>query len=369
MAAVASIPSTHAAWVFTKHGPPTEVLTLRTDHPTPTPASLRTGEALIKVSAVSTNAGFLLAINSFPHPTSHPWIPEIEFAGTIVALGPRGANQEQGQGQGEGAAFQVGDRVLGTRTFPSMLKYNGALQAYLVSPVSLLVQKPDSISMIDASGLSGVGCTALQSLEVAGVKPGHKVLVTGASGGLGSILVQTAKAVVGETGVVVTTCSGKNIDLVKSLGADEVVDYTAHDPLHTYFEKHHSSAPFDAIFDVAGTSNTLYTASPSYLTKSGIYIQLGAIHLTEGAWLSIISGFFTILLNRLLPTILGGTPRRFLFYSATPNQKDSKKVIELAEQGKIKAVVDSVWKVEDVKKAYERAVSHRARGKIVIDFD
>lgn len=212
-ASTPSIPSTHAAWTFTRPGDPSDVLSLTTDYPTPSPQSLKAGEALIKVSAVSLNAGALLFITAMPHPTSHRWIPELEFAGVIVALGPPGNNEE---------ALQVGDEVMGARDLPTMLKQNGAMQSYLVNPIRLLTRKPKNMSMIDASGLTGVGCTAIQSLEVAGVKRGDKVLVTGGSGGLGSMLVQMAKAIVGETGVVVATCSGKNEELVKGLGADEV---------------------------------------------------------------------------------------------------------------------------------------------------
>ena len=209
-----NIPSTHSALTFTRRGHPLEVLTISHDYPTPRASTLKAGEALIKVSAVAMNAGVLLGITLFPHLTSKPWVPDMEFAGTIVAKGPTAKDDTDG--------LQVGDEIIGVRDGPSFMKYNGTMQSYLISNVRLLIRKPKTISMIDASGLSGVGCTALQALELAGVKRGDKVLVTGGSGGLGSMCVQMARAMVGESGTVVATCSSKNEELVKSLGADEV---------------------------------------------------------------------------------------------------------------------------------------------------
>lgn len=220
-----SIPETHAAWTYTRRGDPAQILNLTWNFPTPDPASLKPGEALIKVSAVALNSGTLSLMRKIPHFTNNPWVPEIDFAGTIVALAPDdGTNKgNEGEGEGEGDAdFQVGDQIVGLRTIPFLLKYNGVLQEYLVSPVSVLAKKPESLSMVEASGLPAVGCTAVQAVNVAGVKKGNKVLVTAASGGLGSMLVQVAKAVVGPDGVVVGSCSGKNQELVRSLGADEV---------------------------------------------------------------------------------------------------------------------------------------------------
>merc|ERR1711964_611624 len=151
-----------------------------------------------------------------------------------------------------------------------------------------------------------------------------------------------ARAMVGESGTVVATCSSKNEELVKSLGADETIDYKVHDPLHKYLQEHHSSTPFNAIFDIAGSSNDLFTSSPFYLTKSGAFILLGGISvLASLSWLSLLSWMLQAQINRFLPPFLGGTPRRSLFYSASPNRTDMKRVREMVEAGKVKPVIDS----------------------------
>jgi|SRR5271156_5228933 len=89
-------------------------------------------------------------------------------------------------------------------------------------PAELVIRKPVNASMAEASGLAGVGCTAIQAAEAASLKPGDKVFVNGGSGGLGSMMVQVARAIVGESGQVIATCSGPNVEMVKALGADEV---------------------------------------------------------------------------------------------------------------------------------------------------
>ena len=209
-----SIPTKQRAWTFTRRGPLSETLNLTTDYPTPQPASLGKNEALVKVSAVSFNAGQLILFH-LPHLTAKPWIPEAEFAGTIVALGPRDANVDSTE-------FQVGDRVLGARSPGDAYRHNGTLQEYLVVSLPQMAKVPNAISFADASGFAACGCTAVQALRLVGVKSGGKVLITGGSSGLGSLLVQVAKALVGENGIVVATTSARNEDLVRSLGADEV---------------------------------------------------------------------------------------------------------------------------------------------------
>ncbi|KAK6365641.1 zinc ion binding [Exophiala oligosperma] len=361
MAPDIQIPTTHSALTFTRRGDPLDVLTITHDFPTPTPSSLVPGEALIKVSAVSTDAGISLIIRSIPHLTSKPWIPEINFAGTIVAMGTPSSDDSND--------LRIGDEVIGVRSSP-LSKYNGAMQSYLVSPVNMLIRKPKSISMIEASGLPATGCTAIQALELAGVKRGDKVLVTGGSGGLGNMCVQLARVLVGESGIVVSTCSAQNAELVKSLGADETIDYRVHNPLHEYLNKHHSSAPFNAILDVAGNPKEMFTSSPNYLTKSGTFVILGNMKALESASLfGLISEILLVQLNRFLPVFLGGTPRKCLFYSATPLKKDMQRVCDMVEAGQVKSLVDSVWKFEDVTKAYERGLSQRAKGKIIVTFD
>jgi NADPH:quinone reductase-like Zn-dependent oxidoreductase len=116
----------------------------------------------------------------------------------------------------------VGDTVFGFLDPMTMYRHNGALAEYIVARKGFITPKPANLTNAEASGLAGVGWTAVCAGDAAGLKKGDKVLVNGGSGGLGSMLVQVAKGIVGESGKVVAVCSGRNEAVVKGLGADEV---------------------------------------------------------------------------------------------------------------------------------------------------
>jgi len=131
----------------------------------------------------------------------------------------------------------------------------------------------------------------------------------------------------------------------------QVIDYKVHDPLHTYLQEHHSSTPFNAIFDVVGNPNQTFTSSTSYLTKTGTFLLLGAMGiLASQSFLHLFSWLLQAQINRFLPAFLGGTPRRFLMFSANPGPKDLERILEMVQAGKIKPLVDSVWKLPEAKK-------------------
>jgi reticulon-4-interacting protein 1, mitochondrial len=198
------------AWTFTSRGLPASILHLNSDLPTPSAQSIGPHEVLVKVSHVALNVGLLLMLRLMPHVTSTPWIPELEFTGTVVSIGSKVSE------------LKLGDEVFGAQNFPTYFKHGGTLAEYLIMPAELVLHKPVNASMAEASGLAGVGCTAIQAAEAASLKPGDKVFVNGGSGGLGSMMVQVARAVVGDSGQVIATCSGPNVEMVKALGADEV---------------------------------------------------------------------------------------------------------------------------------------------------
>lgn len=133
----------------------------------------------------------------------------MEFAGTIVATGSSVHD------------FRTGDEVISLRPLPEFIKYGGVLAEYVVSSTNAVAKTPKNMTLAECIGISGF-LTALQAVELAGVKKGDKVLVTGASGSLGNVICQWVSQVVGESGRVVGTCSGRNTELVKGLGVDEV---------------------------------------------------------------------------------------------------------------------------------------------------
>lgn len=348
-----SVPLTMRAWTFTQPGLPSAALTLTKNHPVQ--HDLRPNDVLVKISYSGFNAGILLAIQAFPtwlHKT--PAIPELDLSGEIVATASTRAD------------LRVGTKVFGSLSIAQFFLYGrGSLAEYVVLPADTIVPVPVNMSMDQAAGLCGCGCTAMQVVRKAKLKRGDSVLINGGSGGLGSILVQVVKDAVGETGRVVATCSGPKLDFVKSLGADEVVDYTAYPSLSSHLAETYSSARFDAVLDTVGIQ-PLYTSSPAYLKPSGIFINLGGMNATLKLS-SVLALLWLMMLNTLYPSFLpNGVPRKFAFLSGKPTQKDSEAVKRLVEAGKLTVPLDSVWEMEDALKAYERIQSKRARGKVLV---
>jgi len=143
-----------------------------------------------------------------------PAIPELDFSGTIVSVGPdvpASRNLEPG-------TPVFGSVLVGTHVRTG----SGALAEYVAVEAGSVVRKPENASFEEAAGLGVAGSTAVALIEKAGLKEGESVLVNGASGGIGTMVVQLAKEAVGQSGKVVAICSGKNIEMVKKLGADEV---------------------------------------------------------------------------------------------------------------------------------------------------
>lgn len=192
-----------------------------------------------------------------------PAVAEHDFSGEIVQ---RGTSVRD--------ALQVGDAVFGIVPPDVHAKTGrGTMAEFALVDQDHLVKKPENVSFEDAGGLALTGMTAYDALLVYGkLTRGQKVLVNGGSGGVGVIAVQMAKAIVGDEGMVVATCSDANVDLVKSLGADEVVDYKKHSPLPAYLKQAYGDRPFDLIFDTIGVQD-LYVHCADYLVSGPLYIH------------------------------------------------------------------------------------------------
>jgi len=212
------IPPTMPAWSYKTRGPVSKVLNYTTDFPTPNPATLAQNEVLIKIAyaGFTPSASALTAI--IP-----PWvqkngtaIPELEFSGTIAALG----NADIVSSRPE---LQLGTPVFGGISLSILLRRGyGTLAGYCPCPVDGLSVVPVGMDLEHAAALGGNGVTAVQIADAAAIKRGDKVFVNGGSGGAGSMILQVVRERVGESGIVVSSCSGGNIGLVQSLGADEV---------------------------------------------------------------------------------------------------------------------------------------------------
>ena len=201
------------SWTYSRAGPPSTVLTLSDTNPKPTLTSPT--DVLVRISYAALNPGLSKVIQLCPFLfRSNFAIPELDFSGTIVAVG---------SAVSETRHLEPGVPVFGSvGMIPHIRTGAGALAEYIKVAASAVVRKPDETPLKEVAGLGVAGCTALVLLEKADLKKGDSVLVNGASGGVGTLVVQLAKDIVGESGRVVALCSGRNVEMVGKLGADEV---------------------------------------------------------------------------------------------------------------------------------------------------
>ncbi|HEV8354795.1 MAG TPA: NAD(P)-dependent alcohol dehydrogenase [bacterium] len=227
--------------------------------------------------------------------------------------------------------FQPGNEVFGGRT--------GAFAEYVGGTERNFVLKPSGLSFEQAAAIPIAGCTALQGLRDRGrLQPGQRVLINGAAGGVGTFAVQIAKALGAEvTGV----CSTRNLDLVRSIGADEVVDYTAED-----FTRR--GQQYDVILEAFGNR------SLSDLRRA----------LTPNGTLVLAAGSFTSLIGALVLSRVGR--QRMLPFLATLSKKDLVTLKELIEAGRVTPVVDRTYPLSEAPEAIRYLETKHARGKVII---
>lgn len=314
-----------------KYGTP-DVLQLREiDKPQP-----KAGEVLIKVHVASINAAdwHLLTADIFlvrfmkglfkPKPN----ILGSDVAGKVEAIG---ADVTQ---------FKVGDEVFGD----IFLQGSGSLAEYALAPESALTLKPSKLSFEEAAATPLAAITALQGLRDEGqIRSGQKVLIQGASGGVGTFAVQIAKSFGAE---VTAVCSPRNVEMVRSLGADHVIDYTKED-----FTK--NGVRYDLI--LAANGYHPIAAYKRALTPQGIYVMAGG---------KFKQMFETMLLGSLMSEKNG---RKLKLLSAKSNQKDLLTIKELLETSRIKSVIDKRYPLQEAAEALRYLGAGHARGKVVIN--
>lgn len=241
------------------------------------------------------------------------------------------------------ATFPPGQLVYGCLSRPAQF---GSLGEYLVAPANLIARVPDGMEIDSAAAIGIAGQTAYQSL--AGyVRAGDRVFVNGGSGGCGMFAIQIAK----EMGCHVTsTCSTRNVEFVRELGADVVIDYSVEDVVAKLKE----GEGFDHVVDHIGLPASLYREANVFLKPGKVFVQVGASAMTTFAQRLIVPGF------------LGGGRRRYVIFFFQNTREDLEKVGEMVRNGAVKVHFDSVFEFEDTVKAFERLRSGRARGKIVV---
>ena len=254
----------------------------------------------------------------------------VDFAGTVEAVGKNVTK------------FKPGDEVFGGK--------DGAFAEYVcVREPRAVALKPANITFEQAASVPIAAITALQGVRDKGkVQPGQKVLINGASGGVGTFAVQIAKSFGADvTGV----CSTRNLDMVRSLGADHVIDYTKED-----FTK--GAERYDVIID--NVANHSLLESRRALKPNGIYVLIGGGSANE-------QGFIGPLINPIKAMLLSPfVSQKMGMLLADLNQKDLTFLADLMESGKVTPVIDKRYKLSELPQAIEYLEQGHARGKVVI---
>jgi NADPH:quinone reductase-like Zn-dependent oxidoreductase len=258
----------------------------------------------------------------------------VDYAGKVEAVGK---NVTQ---------FKPGDEVFGGRI--------GAYGEYVcVAPDRAVMLKPANVTFEQAAAVPVAALTALQGLRDKGhIQPGQKVLVNGASGGVGTFVVQIAKSFGAEVTAVTST---RNVDLVRSIGADHVIDYTKEN-----FTK--SDQRYDLIYDLV--NNHSFSERRQVLTPNGICVMVG---LGGSGWHDETLGRLGGALDALVRSWF--VSQKFGIFLANLNRPDLKILADLMESGKITPVIDRTYKLSEVPQALMYLEQGHARGKVVITVD
>ncbi len=283
-------------------------------------------ELLVKVHASSVNPidwkirkGLLRFITG----NKFPIILGFDLSGEVVEVGS-GVTR-----------FKPKDQIYGSVGFPG-----GAYAEFATVPEKSVAPKPTNISYQEAAAVPTAALTALQALQNQGkIQPGQSVLINGAAGGVGSFAVQIAKVLDAN---VTAVCSTKNLDLVKSLGADRLIDYTQQDFTQDV-------AQYDIIFDAVGKQS--FSRSKGVLKPNGVYVT--TLPTPDSILQSVITAF------------IPGKKAKLVF--ASPNTQDLVYLKDLIETGKIRIVIDRTYPLQELASAHAYSETERAVGKIVID--
>ena len=319
------------AVVYHRYGSP-DVLELQ-EIPKPTPAE---DQVLIRVHAAAVNP------YDWHFMRGTPWFIRL-FVGMRRPRFPRLGADVAGIVEAVGAKvaqFKPGDVVFGTA--------KGSFAEYACAFASQLAVKPQEISFVQAACLPIAGTTALQGLRDKGkVQAGQTVLINGAAGGVGIFAVQIAKSL----GARVTgVCSTRNVEFLRSIGANEVIDYT-----HEDFAR--SAQPYDLLFDLVG--NRSLADYLRVLQPRGTYISCGGGGPDQSTW-NLLAGLLknavrSRFVSQKMPSLL-----------AKINRQDLAILADLIQGGKVLPIVDCTYSLREIAEAIRHVESGHVRGKVVV---
>lgn len=326
------------AIVQTAYGDPEEVLEQATvERPTGGP-----DDVLVRVEAAGVNTPDWIAV------TGVPYVLRMRFGLRGPGTPVRGSDVA---GVVESVGTNVtdlgpGDEVFGSTWADKLKSSAGTFAELTIAPAPQLIRKPGSLSFAEAAGSVMSGITALVAMrDVGQVSEGTRVLINGASGGVGTMAVQIAKA---RGGHVTGVCSGANVDLVRSLGADEVIDYTE----ELFYE---GDARYDVVMD--NVLNHPPSKVARVLDDDGVLIP-NSVGNTGG----LLAGLPRI----ARATLMGLGPRNVKSVTCEVNHENLTELAGLLESGAVKVIIDGTYPLKDSARAVARMLSHRARGNIVI---
>jgi NADPH:quinone reductase-like Zn-dependent oxidoreductase len=319
------------AAVRERYGPPEVVEVREIERPVP-----GEDEVLVRVRAASLNRADYYGLTGTPlvaRPSTGFFKPKekrlgIDYAGEVEAVGASVTE------------FRPGDAVFGGR--------NGSFAEYVVARADRgIALKPANVTFDEAAAAPVAALTALQGLrDKANVQPGQSVLINGASGGVGTLAVQVAKALGAE---VTAVCSTRNIEMVQSLGADHVVDYTRED-----FAR--SGRRYDVLFDVAGSRS--WSECKRVLAPQATFVVVGGPNRSR--LLGPISNMVKLRVGSI------GSSQNVAVFIAKINKAGMAVLRELLEDGKVKPVVERRYELGDVAQALAYMGEGHARAKVVI---
>lgn len=323
------------AIVHDRYGSPDAVLALKDiDKPEP-----KDDEVLVRVHAASVNAGDPKVVRGLPYviramgfglfkPTNK--VLGDDVAGRVEAVG-RSVEQ-----------FQPGDEVWGSVYGTG----SGTFAEYVCAPQDRFAPKAPNISFEQAAAVPHSAGSTLQALRDHGqLQPGQRVIINGASGGVGTFAVQIAKSLGAE---ITAVCSTRNVDTARSLGADHVIDYTQED-----FTK--TGGRHDLMLDIAASRSL--SECRRALTSRGTYVFIGG---GEGRWLGGLPRYFTT------PALSPFVSQRMRAFFATPSHKDLVFLNNLLEAGEVTPTIDRTYSLSETPRAISYVEEGHAQGKVVI---
>ncbi|CAL1704180.1 unnamed protein product [Somion occarium] len=327
-----SVPQTQKAWLAIRRGEPSYAL--RLDNNVPVSSKLENGEVLVKVQAAALNPVDHKKLKLLPTVFSgRPHVISHDFAGIVLASSD--------------SKIKQGDEVFGT-ILPNFQNrtHQGALSQFARAPTKTVALRPMNITPTQAAGLAVVCLTAYNALfDVAKLEPGQSLFVSGG---------------------ITATASGKNEELVKSLGTDVFIDYTK-GPVHETLEHNAPTPKFHVILEAAGIlALPLWTHSEAYLTPGGTFVSVGPQPDGAGEIPILIRYIWEAFIR---PTWLGGVKRKWRLCHPQEKQEQLEHIAKLISEGKFKSVVDSVYDFDDALKAFEHVMTKRARGKVIVKVD